>query len=108
MASTLPLPQRIQLDDIGTIIRVTIEDPPGTPVDVSAASIQEIILTSPSGVKKTKTSVFDGTGVNGKIRYITIAGDMDEVGRWHVRGHVIIPTGDFHSIKGPLYVEDND
>ena len=105
MSTSVSLPQTVRKDDIGTKFTVTtVED--DVAKDGSLATTQELIFTKPDGTEVTQTSVFVTDGSDGKIRYVSVADDLDQVGRWRLRGHVILPTGDFRSIKGVFFCED--
>ena len=84
----------LQVGDIGTIIRLTIEDG-GTAVDVSSATTQQIILQSPTqgDAAVVKTSSFLTDGQDGIIQYTTVADDLDTAGRWTVQGKVVLSSG---------------
>lgn len=98
----------IQVGDIGTIIRLTIEDC-GTAVDVSSASTMSIILQSPTqgdaSVTKTATHFTDGT--DGIIQYTLIADDIDTAGIWRVQGKVVMPSGTWSSSVHEIRVLEN-
>ena len=73
----------VQLNDYGTVFRVTITDD-GVAVDVSSATTKSIIFKPPSGSKTTKTATFTGSGTDGRIQYTTVAGDINVVGLWYI------------------------
>ena len=98
--------QEIHVSDVGTILRITIQDG-GVAVDVSSATTQEIFLRKPSGTKLKKTSSFQTDGTDGIIQYTTISGDIDEGGIWRIQGHVIISAGEFFTDIGEFEVEKN-
>lgn len=95
----------VRLNDIGTTFEVTLDDC-GTVVPVNGATTQEILFKKPDGTVVTKTSVFTTDGTDGKIEYVTISGDLDQLGLWQLMGHVILPSGDWHSAIGSFQVED--
>lgn len=98
--------QEIHVSDVGTILRVTIQDG-GVAVDVSSATTQEIFLRKPDGTKLTKTSGFQTDGTDGIIQYTTLTGDIDSDGIWRIQGHVIISAGEFFTDIGEFEVERN-
>lgn len=94
------------LGDIGTVFLATIKD--GTVVvDVSTATTQELLFKPPNGAVKTRVTVFDDDGVDGKIKYITVADDLDEVGVWKIQAHIILPSGEWNSDIGSFEVFSN-
>jgi len=93
--------------DIGTVFLVTFKDGTGA-VDVSSATItKQIILKPPKGSIKTKAAVFNTDGVDGKIKYVTVANDLDEVGIWEIQARVALTSGDWKSDIGSFEVFSN-
>jgi hypothetical protein len=99
----------IHQDDIGTVFMLTMKDG-GSVVDVQSAGSNEKYITfkKPSGKVVTKTAEFGGTsGTDGKIKYTTVAGDLDEVGHWEMQAQVILSTGTFKSEIEGFHVKRN-
>lgn len=86
----------IHVGDVGTRFLVTIMDG-ATAVDVSTATVKQILLKKPSGVILTKSASFVLTGADGRIQYFSIAGDLDLAGFWHIQAYVEMPAGKWHS-----------
>ncbi len=82
--------------DIGTVFRATIKDG-SVVVDVSGATTQKMIFKPPKGAIKSKPTVFDSDGTDGKIKYTTIADDLDEVGFWELQAYIVMPSGEWRS-----------
>ena len=94
--------------DVGTIIRLTItEDDNTTAIDVSGASIKTFYFLKPDGTKENVTAEFDSTGADGKLKYTTVAGDIDTVGRWQVQAYVEIGLAKYYSAKTTFVVQSN-
>lgn len=88
--------KEIFVGDVGTAFTLTVVE--GTSVvDISSASVKEILFQKPSGTVVTKTATFQTDGTDGKIRYITIAGDIDESGYWLYQGHIVLPSWSGHT-----------
>ena len=85
--------------DIGTVFELTIVDTDDTAVDVSTAAVKYIYFQDPTGTRMRKTATFTTDGTDGKIEYVTIAGDIDEVGTWQVQGYVETSLGKFYTEK---------
>jgi len=67
-------------------------------IDISAATSKIITLLKPSGASLEKTASFTSDGVDGKIQYATVAGDIDEVGLWRIQAVVELGSGSlYHS-----------
>ena len=91
--------ETISLNDVGTDLQITIMEGAAV-VDVSAATVLQIELTSPGGIVSLKTATLVTTGVDGKIHYVTLAGDIDRKGIWSYRGIVTFSAAQkFHSIE---------
>jgi len=102
--------QELHYNDIGTIFLVTVQDcvsGTSTDMDVSAASTLEMIFKSPSGVSSTKSAVVDTDGSDGKIKYATVDGDLNEVGTWQIQVKIVIGGGTFRSNVGSFKVYEN-
>lgn len=93
--------------DIGTVIEFTITDQNGTVVDVSTASTKQILLRTPYGKTMTKTAVFSSTGVDGKIKYVTVSGDINAAGDWTAQAYIITSAGSWKSDLNAISVYAN-
>ena len=80
----------VHKSDIGTAFRVTVQDGE-TAVDVSGATTKQIVFQKPSGTSVTQTAAFVTDGTNGQIQYVTVAGDLNEAGKWIMQGYVVAP-----------------
>ena len=85
--------------DIGTVFELTIKDTDEAVIDVSTAAVKYIYFQDPTGTRMRKTATFTTDGTDGKIEYVTIAGDIDEVGTWQVQGYVETSLGKFYTEK---------
>ena len=85
----------IHVGDIGTKLRVTIEEN-DAPVDLTGATTLQILLKSePDGTLKTFTATVEDA-VNGIIYYTTAsASDLDVHGLWKIEGRVQLAGGDW-------------
>ena len=100
--------EEIHKDDIGTEFLLTVKDETGAAVDISAATTTNILFQKPdSGTILTKTATFKTTGVDGKITYSTIVGDLDTVGLWRYQAHIIFSGKDMKSSVNTFHVYDN-
>lgn len=91
----------IHVNDIGTNFVIELLDGVGI-VDVSTATAMYIIFTKPATATipfevVQQTAVFDTDGTDGKIKYITIANDLDTAGTWKIQGVIHMPSGSEHS-----------
>jgi hypothetical protein len=101
----------IHVGDIGTELVVVIVDENGAAVDVSNVSnTLTIYLKKPgaAGAVLTKSASLDTTGTNGKIKWVTIAGDLDIDGLWTIQGYVQMVGGQkWCSDEGTFRVKPN-
>lgn len=96
----------VHVGDIGTIFELTVMDGASV-VDVSTATTKEIVFRKPDGTTATKTATFTTNGSDGKIRYATVANDLDKHGTWKVQAHIIMPTGEWRSDMSEFTVYTN-
>jgi len=96
----------IHVDDIGTIFTITIKDGASI-VDVSSATTQQLIFKKPSGTTSTKTTSFVTDGSDGKIKYTTVADDIDEIGLWKLQSYIVMPSGSWKTDVGSFNVYAN-
>lgn len=100
----------VHLDDIGTIFRATIKEINGgvaTAIDISNATTKQLIFTKPGGTKVTQTAAFTNAGIDGKMQYTVVSGDIDELGWWTVQGYVKTPVGEWHTNTQQFKVYSN-
>ena len=96
----------VHINDIGTIFKLTIKD--GTLiVDVSSQTTMNIVFTKPDGQKVVKAASFLTNGVDGIIKYTTLANDIDQVGKWKIQAHIVIDDGTFFSDITEFRVDPN-
>jgi hypothetical protein len=79
----------IHVGDIGTQLIMTVKDD-GVVVDISSASVLNVIIKKPSGQSYTKTGVVLTDGTDGKMYYTSISGDFDAPGLYKIQGRVIL------------------
>ena len=93
-------------DDYGQEILLTFIDVDTTnAADISAYSTsQKMIFTSPSKVQSEKTAAFDSDGTDGIIAYTLADGDIDEAGKWKIRGRVTSATATLTSEEIGFFV----
>jgi len=77
----------IHYGDIGVNFNITVMN--GTAVlNVSNANSISIIFQKPDSSDLTKTAALTTNGTDGKIKYTTIAGDLDQIGTWQIQARV--------------------
>lgn len=98
---------QIHVNDVGTVFELVLKDECNKLVDLSAATALQILFTKPSKSTLTKTAVLTNDGTDGKINYVAIAGDLDEVGSWQVQGRVTTAGGAWSSSVSKFKVHPN-
>jgi hypothetical protein len=93
----------IHVGDIGTVILGTIQEN-DEPIDISTATVKELIFLRPDGIVLTRTANFSTDGADGKIAYAMIAGDLTQSGTWQYTGHVVMPASEWTSSEGTFEV----
>lgn len=73
--------------DVGVVFEVHVQQDGGI-LPVNDMVTKEIIFTNPSGSTLTKTAVFATDGVDGRIRYTSVAGDFSAVGNWGIQARL--------------------
>jgi len=97
----------IHKGDVGTVFEVTLKDGASI-VDVSGASTKQIIFKKPNGGTVEKDADFVTDGQDGKLKYTTLADDLDVIGVWKLQAYVVISgSGDWKSDVGEFTVYDN-
>ncbi len=82
--------------DIGTKLLFTITDD-GQIVDISSAISLSIFIKRPDGTTLDRTGTLETDGVDGKMYYITVAGDLNQAGIYKLQAVVGLPTGTYHT-----------
>jgi hypothetical protein len=93
----------ITIGEVGTDIVVRIYEG-SSPKDVSSASQKRLYLTAPDKTVLEKTAAFFTDGTDGRIVYVTEAGDLDQVGTWFVRAYISLVGWSGYSSSGKFTV----
>lgn len=100
------MPGEIRVGDVGTVFEFTVKEE-GVVKDVSAASVKNIIFLRPDGSVLIRPLSFTTNGADGKVRYMTVAGDLSEAGDWHAQGQLTLPGGSWKTTQTPFHVHPN-
>jgi hypothetical protein len=92
--------------DVGTKLLVTITDD-GSVVDISSATTLSIFIKKPNGTVLSRTGVLETDGTDGKMYYITVAGDLDKAGNYKIQAKVVLASGSFFSSTATFKVHCN-
>lgn len=96
----------IHEDDIGTAFTITVQDDTAV-VNISAATTKQIKFKKPGKDVVTKDGVFVTDGTDGQLRYVSVAGDLDEAGKWYIQVYLVLTNWTGHSDQGDFMVYSN-
>ena len=103
--------EQSHVNDIGTVFRVTVYDTTstgGTTVaDISLATTKQFTFKRPDGTTFDRVAVFTSDGSDGNIQYISVDGDLNIAGTWHLQAYVVTPAGNWKTEVGHLKVYEN-
>jgi len=99
--------EEIRVDDIGTLFEITIYDQDDAILDVSGATTKQIIFKKPSGGRLEKDAAFSTDGTDGKIRCVSVSGDLSKAGFWQSQGYVVLPDGEWRTTIDTFEVHAN-
>lgn len=88
--------EEIHEEDIGTVFEVTVKENDSI-VDISTATTKEFHFKKPSGEILTKPVDFVTNGTDGKLKYTSIANDLDESGEWSLQVYLVLSSGTWSS-----------
>lgn len=97
----------VHVGDIGTVLEVTARDQDNAVISLAGATVLTMILVKPDGGRVSKTAVLTSDGTDGKLRYTTVAGDLDQRGVWRLAAVVTIGASTkFTTDAHELYVAE--
>jgi hypothetical protein len=81
--------EEVHVEDIGTVISVTIKRA-GVAVDISSATLKNFIIVTNEAVRKVCDTVFSTDGTDGILTYTTVSGDLPTAGRYKIQAQLTI------------------
>ena len=90
------MPSEIHLNDIGTRFLATIKDN-GIVVNISNASQIQMIFRRPSDELFYRVGSLLTSGIDGKVYYDTVSGDLTEIGMHKLQAKVYLPSGTYYT-----------
>ena len=87
---------QIHVGDIGTQLIMTVKDD-GEIVDISQASALHVFIKKPDAQTYTKTGIILNDGTDGKMRYVSVAGDFNAAGNYKIQGKVTLTSGLYYT-----------
>jgi hypothetical protein len=94
----------VQIGDVGTAFEVSVTNQDGSAFDLATATALHVAFRKPDGASASRAATSPSAGV---VRYVTVAGDLDQPGRWKVQAHVVTTAGDWHTSVGVFKVKPN-
>lgn len=97
----------IHVGAVGLIFRRTIKID-GAVVDLSEATTKQFIFRKPDGSLLPVDAVWTNGGTDANAEYVTVAGDIDQVGEWRLQARLVMPNFnelsdiDIFQVKGNL------
>lgn len=88
----------LHLNDIGTRILITIKEG-ASAVDISTATVMEFDFKKKDGTNLTVDAEWETDGTDGIMEYVTIEGDIDQLGKWSVQPYLELPNWQGHTQK---------
>jgi hypothetical protein len=98
--------EQAQVNDIGTIITLTVYDGSEV-VDISSATSMQIRLKPKNGLRIDKTATFVTDGVDGKIECVVSTNDFAVGAVYSVQGYIVMPSGTWHTSIKEITVNKN-
>lgn len=100
--------EEVQLNDVGTIIEITVIEENNSIVDLSSATTKQIKILKPSGAIITEDADFVTNGTDGKLKYTIQAGDLNEIGLHRVQAYLVLAYWTGHTgAEEKIYVCSN-
>ena len=90
------MPSEIHVNDIGTRFLATIQDN-GTVVDIASASQIQMIFRRPNDEVFYRVGSLLTSGIDGKVYYDTVSGDLSNVGMHKLQAKVYLPSGTYYT-----------
>jgi len=97
----------VRVNDVGQVFEIVVLDEDGKVVNLQFSNTKEFLFGKPSG-SFTRSAQFVTDGTDGRIKYVTVDGDLDEPGEWSLQGRVEVPgVGVFTTETCVFFVEPN-
>lgn len=93
-------------DDYGSILMITIREDEQVR-DLSDVLSMTLTINKPDGTALVRTPEFVTDGVDGRIRYVFVEGELEQTGRWPFQVHVVFAEGSWNSSVGWFTVTAN-
>jgi hypothetical protein len=89
--------EEIHVSDVGVQFEYRLLNPDASPLDVSTASLIQLVYSRPSDTNLIVNASLLTDGIDGWIKYVTRTGDLSKSGKWTVQVYLEIGDAKFHS-----------
>lgn len=94
----------VKQHDVGGVVRATLYNADGTPLDLTGATVSFIVASKPRGGSQLlKNAATVASAVDGTVTYTWQAGDTDIAGTFFAEWEVVYGTGEIASIPTEDY-----
>lgn len=83
----------IHQNDIGTMFKLTVKDQDGSIVPFDNTYEISVVFLLPDKSTVTKEALLFSDGSDGIVKYVTVAGDLSQSGRWQLQAIVTKMSG---------------
>lgn len=103
----IPLTHRV--GEIGVVFRATLVDQDGALVNIAGATLLEIVLRSPAGVRAVLAADYPAgdTGAEGRLQAVTDGTEISAEGIWQWQTHAVGASFDVWSQIATFVAEAN-
>lgn len=88
----------VHINDVGTIFLITIKEG-ASAVDISSATTKQLIYKKKDGTVFTVDADWFTDGTDGILEYVTLEGEINQLGKWSVQPYLELPNWTGHTAK---------
>jgi len=96
----------LQKSSIGVTIETTVKEN-GVAISIASASTKNFKVLKPSGSVVTWAGSFVTDGTDGKLKYVTLTNDLDELGVYRFQVEFVIGSFNGRTEVGEFTVQEN-
>lgn len=97
----------IRQGDVGTVIRLIVQDQDGEVYDLSSADVKTISFKDPVGTVTPYALEFEDDGEDGVCIFTDSTGIFTSAGEWEYQAYFETSSGKFHTNTFSLTVKEN-
>jgi hypothetical protein len=83
--------------DVGVILELGLTQEDGAPYPINNSNVITFLLKKPSGSVVAKQGEYVTNGADGLAQYVTVDGDLDQVGAWKYQLYIERGSAKLHS-----------